>query len=174
MRWPIIYIKKKETFLSLSKQEKQESNPHWLFWRQLNYHCSIPLYVIIKYWAQYKTRIYIFCIRSRCTSLCTNWAIFILLSSMPDSNQHLWYTKPTFSTFELMEHLYGWRDSNSYWTGFKPDAIFQLGYTRISLSSQTESNWHFIHTKDMYSTFILWEHLLLSVSPSGIEPLSKT
>lgn len=27
--------------------------------------------------AQYKTRIYIFCIRSRCTSLCTNWAIFI-------------------------------------------------------------------------------------------------
>lgn len=124
--------------------------------------------------AQYKTRIYIFCIRSRCTSLCTNWAIFILLSSMPDSNQHLWYTKPIFSTFELMEHLYGWRDSNSYWTGFKPDAIFQLGYTRISLSSQTESNWHFIHTKDMYSTFILWEHLLLFVSPSGIEPLSKT
>ena len=51
---------------------------------------------------------------------------------MPDSNQHLWYTKPIFSTFELMEHLYGWRDSNSYWTGFKPDAIFQLGYTRIS------------------------------------------
>lgn len=124
--------------------------------------------------AQYKTRIYIFCIRSRCTSLCTNWAIFILLSSILDSNQYLWYTKPIFSTFELMEHLYGWRDSNSYWTGVKPDAIFQLGYTRISLSSQTESNWHFIHTKDMYSTFILWEHLLLSVSPSGIEPLSKT
>ena len=174
MKWPIIYIKKKETFLSLLKQGKQESNPHGRFWRPLNYPCSIPLYVIIKTRAQYKTRIYIFCIRSRCTSLCTNWAIFIRVSSMPDSNQHLWYTKPIFSTFELMEHLYGWRDSNSYWTGFKPDAIFQLGYTRISLSSQTESNWHFIHTKDMYSTFILWEHLLLSVSPSGIEPLSKT
>ena len=41
-------IKIKETFLSLSKQGKQESNPHGRFWRPLNYPCSIPLYVIIK------------------------------------------------------------------------------------------------------------------------------